>query len=1007
MTAEAPAVPDHYRLRVEGMTCGHCSARVEQAAAGVRGVRSAHVDLDAGVLEVEGGRPSQVIEAVREAGYEARPLPEEPEVCEIPETPGGVAPVPPVSDTAVGRASARHPEHPVGLKPDLRGDSAYTVLIDDMTCASCVGRVEQAIRSVPGVQEAVVDLVNESAQVVGGDPDAVVAAIIDQGYPARLLERAQPQTESYEVEIDDMTCSSCVATVEKAIRSVPGVQEAAVNLVEKRALVRGGDPEAVVAAIIDQGYPARLAERRTSPNEFRLRFPPDLAPDESRKRLTAVAGDDLEIVEEQWPELLVRTTLHPARVLVELRRAGVDAVIEEQFVDPYVEQAKKARQEIRRAWRRALVAGTVGGLLIAGEFSGVLPHLKDVVTPFGVSGRVVWAVIAAIVLLAMWFSGRNYYVTAVKQARHLAANMDTLVALGTSAAWIASVIFIVNPDFIPGEPKLYLDAAVLILAFLQIGHALEVRAKRTTSEAIGSLLKLAPKSAKVVVDEEEVELPVSLLRPGDRIRVRPGETLPIDGRVVEGRSSVDESLLTGEPIPLEKGPGDVVTGGTRNLNGSLLIEVSKPASETTLSHIIEMVKKAQLSKPPIGRLVDKVSAIFVPIVILIAIVTFIVWYLVGPEPSLAFALTAGISVLVIACPCALGLATPIAIMMGTGRAAQLNILIRNSEALQSAASITHLVVDKTGTLTRGRPEVTAIHPVEGVAEADLLRLAVSLEKHSEHPLAEAINKAAGERDIAPVPVEEFEAVSGRGIQARVEGRHAWLGNRHYLEAQGVSIPDEFARLAEQEARRGGTPIWLADESGLKGLLVLRDPLREETPAAVKALQKRGITLVMCTGDNAITAQAVADELGIEAVHSEVMPEDKLEVVKELQAQGHKVGMVGDGVNDAPALAQADTSFAIGSGTDVAIENADITLAGDSLANVTTAIEISSATIRNIKQNLFGAFIYNVTGIPLAAGVLYPLTGWLLEPMFASAAMALSSVTVVTNANRLRFFKPKF
>ncbi|RTZ72855.1 MAG: copper-translocating P-type ATPase [Gammaproteobacteria bacterium] len=985
MTAEVPTIPDHYRLGVEGMTCEHCSARVAQAAAGVRGVRSAHVDLEAGVLEVEGGRPHEVIEAVREAGYEAVPIAEVPESCPLPEP--------------EEQAEKRQP------LPD-----AYTVLIDDMTCASCVGRVEKAIRSVPGVQDAVVDLVNESAQVVGGDPDAVVAAIIDQGYPARLLEQAPPEGEEYEIEIDDMTCSSCVATVEKAIRSVPGVQEAAVNLVEKRALVRGGDPEAVVAAIIDQGYPARVVERRASPNEFRLRFPPELAPEKARNLLASLAGDgeELEILAEQWPELLVRTTLHPARVLVALRREGVAAGIEEQFVDPYVEQAKKARQEIRRAWQRALVAGTVGAFLIAGEFSGVLPHLKDATTPFGgVSGRTVWAVIAAIVLLAMWFSGRNYYVTAVKQARHLAANMDTLVALGTSAAWLASVIFIVNPDFIPGEPKLYLDAAVLILAFLQIGHALEVRAKRTTSEAIGSLLKLAPKSARVVLEEQEVELPVSLLRPGDRLRVRPGETLPIDGRVVEGRSSVDESLLTGEPIPVEKHAGDAVIGGTRNLNGSLLIEVSRPASETTLSHIIEMVKKAQLSKPPIGRLVDKVSAVFVPIVILIAIVTFVVWYLVGPEPSLAFALTAGISVLVIACPCALGLATPIAIMMGTGRAAQLNILIRNSEALQSAASITHLVVDKTGTLTRGRPEVTAMHPVEGVGEEDLLGLAVSLEKHSEHPLAEAINKAAAERGIAPAPVEEFEAVSGRGIQARVGGRHAWLGSRHYLEQQGITIPEDFARLADEEARRGGTPIWLADEAGLKGLLVLKDPLREETPGAVKALQKRGITLVMCTGDNAITARAVADELGITEVHSEVMPEDKLEVVKALQAQGHKVGMVGDGVNDAPALAQADTSFAIGSGTDVAIENADVTLAGDSLANVTTAIEISSATIRNIKQNLFGAFIYNVTGIPLAAGVLYPLTGWLLEPMFASAAMALSSVTVVTNANRLRFFKPKF
>jgi len=346
-------------------------------------------------------------------------------------------------------------------------------------------------------------------------------------------------------------------------------------------------------------------------------------------------------------------------------------------------------------------------------------------------------------------------------------------------------------------------------------------------------------------------------------------------------------------------------------------------------------------------------------------------------------------------------------MMGTGRAAQLNILIRNSEALQSAASITHLVVDKTGTLTRGRPEVTAIHPAEGVDEARLLRLAASLERHSEHPLAEAIERAAQARSLSPLPVESFQAVSGRGIEARVEGVRTWLGSRAYLEEQGIELPDALAGVAESEARLGGTPIWLGSEAGLLGLLILKDPLREETPAAVKALKRRGITLVMCTGDNAVTARAVADQLGIDQVHSEVLPEEKLEVVKALQQQGHKVGMVGDGVNDAPALAQADTSFAIGSGTDVAVENADVTLAGDSLANVTTAIEISSATLRNIKQNLFGAFIYNVTGIPLAAGVLYPWTGWLLEPMFASAAMALSSVTVVTNANRLRFFQPKF
>jgi len=962
------------------MTCGHCASRVEQAALGVEGVASARVDLEAGTLSVEGGLPSQVVAAVGEAGYQAQPMPEIPESCPIPE-----------------------PEE-ASLNHQMKAE-AYRVLVDDMTCASCVGRVEKAILSVPGVEQAAVDLVNQNALVVGGDPEAVVEAIIDQGYPARLVEAAPAVDDGYELEIGDMTCSSCVATVEKAIRAVPGVQDVSVNLVEKRAMVRGGDPDAVVNAVIDQGYAAKRVESRGTPGEFRLRFLDESNREAVEAALDGLLSADDWLVEDHWPLLLVRTAESPARVVLGLRRKGLWVVVEEQFVDPYVEQAEQARREIRRSWQRALVAGLVGGALITAEWTGLLPGLKAPTTVLGVSGQVVWGGIALIVLFTMWFSGRNYYRTAIRQARHLSANMDTLVALGTSAAWLSSVLFIIDPDFIPGSPKLYLDAAVLILAFLQLGHALEVRAKRTTSEAIGSLLKLAPKTANVVLEGEEVELPVSLLRPGDRLRVRPGETVPMDGRLMEGSSSVDESLLTGEPIPVEKQAGDEAIGGTRNLNGSFVLEVSRPASDTTLSHIIDMVKKAQLSKPAIGRLVDKVSAVFVPIVILIAISAFAVWYFVGPEPSLAYALTAGIAVLVIACPCALGLATPIAIMMGTGRAAQLNILIRNSEALQSASSLTHLVVDKTGTLTRGRPEVTAVHPAGKMTEDELLVLAASLESQSEHPLGEAIVKAADERGLQIRTIEDFSAVSGRGIQARIDGEMAWLGNQHFLRDVDIPLSDDLLEKAEQEARQGGTPIWLASGDRLQGLLILRDPIREDTPAAVKALQKRGVTLVMCTGDNTVTAQAVAASLGIAEVHSEVLPEDKLEVVKALQARGCKVGMVGDGVNDAPALAQADTGFAIGSGTDVAIDNADITLAGDSLANVSTAIAISTATLRNIKQNLFGAFIYNVTGIPLAAGVLYPLTGWMLEPMFASAAMALSSVTVVTNANRLRFFKP--
>ncbi|HID46655.1 MAG TPA: copper-translocating P-type ATPase [Chromatiaceae bacterium] len=980
MQVEEVSIPKAYLLAVKGMTCSHCARRVENAAQSVAGVTHAAVDLDAGTIKVYGGRPHGVIEAIGMAGYEAAPVPDIPESCPLPE------------------ASA-NADTPASLS------NAYTLSVSDMTCTSCVGRVEKAILAVDGVQEAAVDLVNQTAQVVGGDPQAVVDAIVDQGYPAKL-QAGPARDDAYELAIEDMTCSSCVATVEKAIRAVPGVRDVAVSLLEKNAIVHGGDPRAVIDAVIDQGYAASLQEKPTSTHEFRLVLADDkLTENEVLQRLQD-ADPAVEILDAQWPVVVVKSATHPAKLVLWLRKKGVQASVEEQFVDPYVAQARSAQQEIRRSWRRALVAGLVGGLLIAGEFSGLLPQLRAEQTALGVSGQVIWAGIAIIVLLTMWYSGRNYYSTAIKQARHLSANMDTLVALGTSAAWLSSVIFIIKPDFIPGDPKLYLDAAVLILAFLQLGHALEIRAKRTTSEAIGSLLKLAPKTAKLIMDGEEVTLPVSLLRPGDQLRVRPGETVPIDGEVTEGSSSVDEAMLTGEPIPVEKKPGDQVIGGTRNLNGSFVLTVSKPAGETTLSHIIEMVKKAQLSKPAIARLVDRVSAVFVPIVILIAITAFIVWYFVGPEPTLAYALTAGIAVLVIACPCALGLATPIAIMMGTGRAAQLNILIRNSEALQSASSLTHLVVDKTGTLTQGRPEVTSIHPHRGSNEEGLLSLAASLESQSEHPLAEAINKAASKKGLVLQDVEDFLAVSGRGIQAKINGDLAVLGNRRFLQDAGIDIPDELQRIAEQEAVQGGTPIWLGTAGELSGLLVLKDPIREDTPHAVKALQKRDITLVMCTGDNEVTARAVAAQLGISEVHSEVMPEDKLNVVRDLQRQGHKVGMVGDGVNDAPALAQADTSFAIGSGTDVAIDNADITLAGDSLHNVSTAIAISTATLRNIKQNLFGAFIYNVTGIPLAAGVLYPLTGWMLEPMFASAAMALSSVTVVSNANRLRFFKPE-
>jgi Cu+-exporting ATPase len=896
-----------YRLAVTGMSCGHCVAAVEKAVSEVAGVESVVVSLETQSAEVVGGLPHLAIEAIREAGYEAKPVAEIPDNCPVPE------PGPTERETSASTLSG-----------------GYQLAIEEMSCASCVAAVERAIRSVDGVEAAAVNLVEQRAQVVGGDPRAVVNAVIDQGYRAQQIEKAEA-SDTFQVRIDE-----------------PAAEAQQQALLEE--LFLSLDPAAVMVC---EG--------------------------------------------ELWK---ISSRSHPADLVIALEQKGGRASLQETIDDPYGSEAAKAAAEIRRSWWRALLAGVVGGGLMFLEMAGHAP------LPAEPGGQSFWLAVAIICLFVMRFSGGHYYLSALKQARHLSANMDSLVALGTGAAWFSSLLITLQPDgsLLRGE-KLYFDASVLILAFLQFGHALEVRAKRITSETVGSLVGLAPKIARVVREGREVQVPVSLLRIGDLIRVRPGERIAIDGEVMEGEASLDESMLTGESMPVAKGPGDQVTGGTINRSGTLLFRVTRLGQETTLAHIIEMVRQAQMGKPPIGRLVDRVSAVFVPVVILVALVTFGIWLLVGPEPQISFALTAAIAVLVIACPCALGLATPIAIMVGTSRAAQLNVLIRNSEGLQSASQLTHLVVDKTGTLTLGRPTVTSVHSLPGIEPADLIRFAAGVESVSAHPLAEAIVDHLRQQGGEVPPVSDFRSHHGLGVEGLVDGRRVQLGGGKYLTTLGIVPPDELLEIAEAQAGSAGTPVWLALDGELMGLLILRDPLRPDSRQAVKRLAEEGVQVVICTGDNRATAEAVAQSLGLAEVHSEVLPADKLAIVKELQAQGHRVGMVGDGVNDAPALAQADTGFAIGSGTDVAIHNADITLVGDSLINVSTAIAVSRATLTNIRQNLFGAFIYNVIGIPLAAGALYSVTGWLLPPMFASAAMALSSVTVVTNANRLRFFRP--
>jgi len=543
----------------------------------------------------------------------------------------------------------------------------------------------------------------------------------------------------------------------------------------------------------------------------------------------------------------------------------------------------------------------------------------------------------------------------------------------------------------------------VIIALVNFGAALEMRARGRTSEAIRRLIGLQPKTARVIRDGEERDIPLAEVGLDDTVRVRPGERVPVDGVVIEGESSVDESMLTGEPMPVVKKPGDEVVGGTINVSGSFLFQAKRIGRDTVLARIIEMVRRAQASKPAIGRLADRVAAVFVPSIMIVAVITFLIWYHFGPPPATSFAIVTTMTVLIIACPCALGLATPISIMVGVGKAAEYGILIRKGEALQQAARLTTVVLDKTGTVTVGRPAVTRIVAMPDWSENDLLHLAAGVEVGSEHPLAAAVMAAARARNIPPAAVQRFEAVAGQGVRARIDDKEVAFGNRKLMEAQAVAVGAADAEI-ERLAQEAATPMYLAVNGVLAGLVAVADPIKEDSRTAIERMHRLGLKVVMLTGDHRLTAEAVARRVGVDEVIAEVLPQDKAARIAALQAQGAVVAMVGDGVNDAPALAQADVGYAIGTGTDVAIESADVALMGGSLHGVVDAIAVSQATLRNIKQNLFGAFVYNVIGIPVAAGVLYPLFGILLNPMIAGAAMALSSVTVVSNANRLRWFK---
>ena len=812
-----------------------------------------------------------------------------------------------------------------------------TIPVRGMTCASCVRRVERALSKKAGVMEASVNFAAEKTSVVY-EPAATS--------PEELIGAIRDAGYGADVrevtfEVKGMTCASCVGRVERALTKVPGVLEANVNLANERATVE---------------YLAGEVERR-----------------ELEK---AVEGAGYGVIRQD-------------------ERSSVE--------DSHERDYRKLRTDF-------LLAATLTAVILVGS----LPHMFEYMVPIPTG----WLNLGLLLLATpvQFWSGWRFYRGAWAALKHGQANMNTLVVMGTSAAYLYSAVAALAPGlFAAGRADVYFDTSALIITLILLGRLLEARAKGRTNEAIRKLAGLQAKTARVVREGEELDVPLENVRVGDVVVVRPGEKVPVDGRVVSGGSAVDESMITGESVPVMKRAGDEVIGATMNTSGSFRFTATKVGEDTALHQIMRMVEEAQGSKAPIQRLADRISAVFVPLVIGVAAATFAVWLLFGPEPALTFALLNTVAVLIIACPCAMGLATPTSIMVGTGKGAESGILIRGGEVLEAAHKLDTVVLDKTGTLTRGTPELTDVVVLDGMHEEGFLRLLASAERGSEHPLGESIVRTARHRGLPLADLEAFEAVSGGGIRARVEGRAVLVGSRHFLSESGIS-EDGLASRDEELAREGKTLFFVAVDGELAGLVAVADVVRDESREAVDRLHTLGLEVAMLTGDNSRTAEAIARELGVDRVVAEVRPEDKVAEVKRLQAEGKRVGMVGDGINDAPALAQADVGIAIGTGADVAMEASDLTLISGDVRGVARAIMLSKATVRNIKQNLFWAFAYNVALIPVAAGVLYPLFTdgsvpeilrpvlgeyGFLNPILAAGAMALSSVTVVGNALRLR------
>ena len=805
-----------------------------------------------------------------------------------------------------------------------------------------------------------------------------------------------------DLPIVNLDCATCALTVEKVLGGLDGVQKASVNFATAKAHVTY-DRDRVTLPTMEQaiqkaGYSVGGARTQIGIQDLRCASCVKFIED-ALKATPGVLQATVNVATQQADVEYVpgMTTLADLRRAIE---SGGYQTVEPARGAPPEDAERAARQaEYRDLRKRFIVAAVLAGAVLLLTFGEFIPILQSIPRQFN------WIILFVLTTPVLFWAGHRFFVGAWSAFRHRTADMNTLIALGTGAAYLYSTVATFVPNVLPeGLRSVYFDTTAIIVALILMGQLLEARAKGETNEAIRKLMGLQAKTARVIRNGQEVDIPIEEVLVGDVVVVRPGEKVPVDGVVVEGSSSVDESMITGESIPVSKQPADEVIGATINKTGSFRFTATKVGKDTALSQIIQLVQQAQGTKAPIQRLADVISGYFVPTVILVAIWSFAIWFVFGPQPQFIHALVTSVTVLIIACPCALGLATPTSIMVGTGKGAENGILIRSAEALETAHKLNAIVLDKTGTITKGRPELTDVIASGSIAEAELLRLAASVEKASEHPLAQAIVEGARARQIELVDPTTFEAMPGHGVKAEVNGHQLALGNQKMMQQVGAVLGDLESKM-QTLADDGKTPMVVAIDGKAVGLVAVADTVKDDSREAIARLKRLGLEAGMITGDNRRTADAIARRGGVDRVLAEVLPEDKARNVQRLQREGKIVAMVGDGINDAPALAQADVGLAIGTGTDVAIEASDITLIKGSLSGVAVAIELSKATMRNIKQNLFGSFIYNSLGVPIAAGILYPFFGILLSPIIASAAMALSSVTVVSNALRLRGFKP--